>query len=238
MRRVALTFFFLILGATVSFCQAAAQQRTVGVISTIGETFTLQKVGIMVFGNESNDAAIDSWGIDDLVSKKVAALLSGRFAVKKINTSKGAFAYLERPGFDPFRDRDGEFRALVQKIATSQGCDLVVVIRKAESRYGTTNQTVSGLGMATPSNLMGSHHLYALSAISVFDGRTFEVLREQRASIGQNTLFAEIIGPHREVAASDWPTGPVAQNQPIRSATWQLLDQSLAATIPALFETN
>lgn len=112
MRRVALTFFFLILGATVSFCQAAAQQRTVGVISTIGETFTLQKVGIMVFGNESNDAAIDSWGIDDLVSKKVAALLSGRFAVKKINTSKGAFAYLERPGFDPFsRPRWGVSRA-------------------------------------------------------------------------------------------------------------------------------
>jgi hypothetical protein len=203
MRRAALTFFFLIIGATISFCQAAAQQRTVGVISTIGETFILQKIGIMVFGNETNDAAIDSLAIDDLVSNKVAALLSGRFEVRKITTRKGVFADLERPGFDPFRDREGEFRALVQKVAANQGCDLIVVIRKAASKYGTTNQTVAGLGMVTPSNLMGSHHLHALSAISVFDGRTFEVLREQRASIGQNTLFAEIIGPHREVAASD-----------------------------------
>jgi hypothetical protein len=238
MRRTALTFFFFCLSTTVSFCQASAQQRTVGVISTIGETFTVQKIGIMVFGNETNDTAIDSWAIDDLISNKVAALLSGRFEVRKISTRKGIFAELERPGFDPFRDREGEFRALVQKIAANQGCDLIVVIRKAESRYGTTNQTVVGLGMVTPSNLMGSHHLHALSAISVFDGRTFQVLREQRASIGQATLFAEIIGPHREVAASDWPTGPVAQNQAIRSATWQLLEQSLAATLPEMFGTN
>ena len=215
-------------GATAQ--QATDGRRTIGVISAIGETFALQKIGLTVFGNERSEVPIDSWAIDENVAGKISLLVGKRFAVKKINFPRGTFRKVEEAA--QLRDR-------VRAIAAAQRCDLYVVVSRAASNFGTSNQVVEGLGLVESSGLMGTVHLYALSVISVFDGRTFEVLREQRSSIGQNTFLADIKGPHRDVGASAWPTsGQVAQNAPLRSATWGLVEQSLAVTIPELIQTD
>lgn len=241
--RLAATLLFFIFGAVVGLGQAGAQQvsdgrRTIGVISTIGETFTLQKIGLMVTGNDTKQFGIEAWAIDDLVVGKVASLVSKRFAVQKIGGTSGAFADLEQAGFNPFRDLNAEFQSRVRKIGARQTCDFYVVITKAATPFGTTHQALSGLGLVENSGLFGSFYLHALSAITVFDGRTFERLGEKRASIGQANFLATIKGPHREVDASAWPTGQLSQNQGLRSATWKLLEQSLAVTLPELIQTN
>lgn len=235
MCRMVVTFLFFIIGTTAGINQAAAQQavdgrRTVGVISSVGETFTLQKIGLMVFGNEKAETAIDAWAIDENVVAKISTLLGKRFSVKKINYLRGTFRDVEEAA--QFRDR-------VRSIVATQKCDLYVVVSRAASRFGDTNQVVEGLGLVENSGLFGTVNLYALSVISVFDGRTFEVLREKRSSIGQNTFMATIQGPHRDVGASAWPkSGQVSHNGALRSATWSLVEQSLVMTIPELLQTD
>jgi len=48
----------------------AENTKCIGVISAIGDTFSLQKIGITVFGNELNTVPIDSWQIDISSSAK------------------------------------------------------------------------------------------------------------------------------------------------------------------------
>jgi hypothetical protein len=50
--------------------------KCIGLVSAIGDTFSLQKIGITVFGNELNTVPIDSWQIDNLVISKISAFLS------------------------------------------------------------------------------------------------------------------------------------------------------------------
>jgi hypothetical protein len=77
-RRVAVALLSLLLAADAAFAQQAAKPKTsaavsaqpksnaaadskcIGVISTIGDTLFLRKMGITVFGNEQNTAPVDS----------------------------------------------------------------------------------------------------------------------------------------------------------------------------------
>src|SRR6266850_916818 len=49
----------------------------IGVIPVIGDQFVVQKVGLMVFGNEHTEVPIGAWGLDDLVVARVRAAAPG-----------------------------------------------------------------------------------------------------------------------------------------------------------------
>lgn len=51
-------------------------RKTIGVISAIGEKFTVQKDGVMVFGNDLKETPVQSWGIDDLVARSAPSSAS------------------------------------------------------------------------------------------------------------------------------------------------------------------
>jgi hypothetical protein len=70
--------------------------KCIGVLSAIGDSFSLQKIGITAFGNERNKVPIDSWQIDDLVVRKIGAFLGKSWSVRPINYAKGAFASSSR----------------------------------------------------------------------------------------------------------------------------------------------
>lgn len=210
-------------------------RKSIGVISAIGHTFALQKVGVTVFGNELKEVPIDGWGIDGLVATKISALLSKQFNVRRVTFPKGAFAALETPG-GLFRDSEAELQGIVRKIAAAQKCDLYVVVTRGGSAFGTTNQVVNGLGLVVAANpFFDNSHLYALSMLHLYDGQTFGLLRRQAASIGQPTFLKTIKGPHREVDQSWWPaSAQAAQNEKLKAATRTLVEQSLAMTVPNL----
>jgi hypothetical protein len=67
--------------------------RCIGVVSAIGDTFFLRKIGITVFGNAEGTVPIDSWHIDDIVVSKISAYLSKSWTVRRINYSKGALPH-------------------------------------------------------------------------------------------------------------------------------------------------
>jgi hypothetical protein len=230
-------FAFVVAGLGEARAQEAGR-RTVCVVSAIGETFTLKKVGIMVFGNEQTELPIDAWGIDDQVVAKINMLLGSHFTVRKIAYPRGAFAALQNTSvFKLFSDGTADFRDIVRKVVARQTCDLDLVVSNTVSPFGSTNQTILGLGMVESG--AGEVFLHALTVVTVFDGRTFEILRDERTSIGQNTFLATIKGPHREVPSSAWPTSrDLSENEPLHRATWALVEQSLAMTVPGLFKAD
>jgi len=212
-----------------------ASAKTVGVISAVGQKFALQKIGITVFGNEFNEVAIGSWGIDDAVAGKVSALLSPRFKIKRINAPPGAFASYDKPA--PFSDSGAELQSIVRKLAASQGCDLVIVVTRAGAPWGSSNQVVVGLGILEAGGLINADNvtLFAITTVHVYDGRTYESLAWQRTDfqIGASLMGKAINGPHRTLDRTWWPATPQAvHSDKLKSATRALVEQSLATTIP------
>jgi hypothetical protein len=205
-----------------------------GVLSHIGDKFTVRKVGITVFQNEENEAPIESWRIDDLVVGKVSAFFGKRVNVKRINAPTGAFAPLEER--NPFRNYEAELAAVVRNATSPSACDRYVVVTKRGDTYGTTNQTLSGLGIVEGGGLLTrSVDLYAYTSLRLYDGRSFAVLQHRWGTLGQRAFMTAMRGPHREVDESWWPrSSDVAQDARLRDATRALLGQSLDVTLPQL----
>jgi len=66
----------------------------IGVIPVIGDQFVVQKVGLMVFGNDHAEVPINAWGLDDLAVARVRAAAAGA-GVRKIAYAKGAFELMK-----------------------------------------------------------------------------------------------------------------------------------------------
>jgi hypothetical protein len=211
------------LGApSVEASKTIAQARTVGVISAVGHKFALQKMGITVFGNELNEVPI-SWGIDDAVAGKVSALLSGRYAVKRISPPAGLDA-------DNAQD-------VVRKIAASQKHDLYVVVARSTAPFGSSNQTVTGLGMIEAGGILYPDNvtLFAVTTVLVYDGRTFERLGWQRTGVEGISIGKTINAPTRSLDRTWWPATPQAvHSEKLKAATRALAVEGLSATIPQI----
>lgn len=215
--------------------EAGSGKRSLCVIFAIGEKFVLKKIGFTVFGNEENELPMGAWRLDDLVIDKVNALLGNRYAVWRIDYPKGALSEPRDAGFRLFADST-QFRDRVRKVVAGQQCDLYLVVTNSLSKFGTTNQVITGIGLVEIGGGLGTTHLYALTNVTIFDGHTLEIVRDEPTSIGQATFLATIVGPHREVPGSAWPKSKdLSQNEPLRRATWALVEQSLDRTVPALF---
>ena len=205
-------------------------RKSVCVISAIGDTYSVQKVGITVFGNALDKVPIDAWGIDDFVAGKIGSH-GARFDARRLDYAKGAFAPLEtvKSVFSSdYKDRREEICDIARGIVASQSCDLCVVVTKTASMLGNTNQSLYGIGILDTGSLVFTNvSLFALWEVRVYDGKTFAVLAHQRARSGEVPFMTGIHGPHRKVDKSWWPTpGQIAHNAKLKQAT---LDSSSKA---------
>src|SRR5215471_1955825 len=72
--------------------QGSAQDANcVGVVSNLGEKFTVRRSGSSVFGDEINVVPVGLWHIDDLVVAKISAALGKRTVVRRIPYRREAF---------------------------------------------------------------------------------------------------------------------------------------------------
>ena len=212
----------------------ADDRNCVGVVSNLGETFTVKKVGIVVFQNEENKVPIESWRIDDLVVAKVGAVLNKRAAVRRVTTSRGAFSSLDAP--QPFRNYDADLGALLRTATAGTRCPRYVVVTRSSTGFGNSNQVLNGLGIVASSGLLGGVHLHALAGLRVYSGETFSVQTQKPLSSAQSTFMTGIQGPHRDVDKSFWPdpADVAQQNSKLREAKRDLVGQSLDKTLPEL----
>jgi hypothetical protein len=225
---------------------AAAAQRgpCVGVIPHIGDRFVVQTIGLMVLGNDLKEVPIESWGLDDLVVARVRAAAGTGVAVRRIAYSANAFEPFDHPPNRLFRNAEKDLKSVVQAIASAGGCERYVVVVKDTNADRMTNQTFTGVGVFSRAG--GDIHLFALTALFVFDGHTFEVLKKGVGSpveekIGSNPTLYELTrtnpmrGPNLALKDFSWPPAPDAV-MGLRDATRALLAESLNKTLPDLLE--
>ena len=201
----------------------------------------MKTIGITVFGNEEKQFPIPGWKVDDRVSATTTGLLKKNFKVKRIPAPAGAFAALDAPG-RLFRDHEEDFRAIVRKLAEPHKADYYLVVAPGGSPFGSSNQSMAGLGVTRTDGgvfgIGGGDYVHALTLIRVYDSQ-FKLLRTQAGSIGQETFMATVKGPHQlldEEGKRLPPEPQAAVSDPrAKQITMELLDRSLAMTLPKLF---
>ncbi len=210
-------------------------RKTIGLISNIGDKFTVQKIGIMVFGNEKRDEPIESWGIDAAVAAQVSSTFKSSFNVIPIKLSPAGKAALATPPGRLFGDRDGYVCDLLRKETMGQSFNYYLWVQPGVSAYSTTNQTVSGLGIVRPpSDRLIS--VYAIFDIELLDGRNCSVLRREVPPSTEDFLFRTIYGPSRQVDVSWMPAqSAVVQDNGLREVTKSLVENGLAQSLPRFF---
>jgi hypothetical protein len=222
---------------------AADTGKCIGVVSAIGESLILKKIGITVFGNDEATARIDSWGIDDLVVNKVSGFLAKSWTVRRIDYPKGAFAFLEAQ-HSLFYNAEDDLVATLRRLTSSAPCDYYVVVLKRGHVLFNTNQTVYGLGILQASSLLNaSDYIHALFTITVYDGRTFARIGQKAAFLAGRTFIDQITqidikGPFRAVDQSWWPQANAAQSAKLRDGIRQLVSQGLDATMPEILRVK
>jgi hypothetical protein len=233
-------------GAPTAGGTAAAQRgRCIGVIPHIGDRFVVQTIGVMVLGNDLKEVPIESWGLDDLAVARVRAAAGAGIAVRRIAYLANAFEPFDHPPSRLFRDAEKDLKSVVQAIAGAGGCERYVVVVKDTNGDRLTNQSFTGIGIFSRAG--GYVHLFALTALSVFDGHTFEVLKKHVGSpveekVGSNPTLYERMrtspmrGPNLALKEDfPWPPAPDAI-MGLRDATRALLAESLDKTLPDLLE--
>jgi hypothetical protein len=235
MGRMIPAFLLLILSACAGMSAGGGGAktegiRTLGIVSAIGDKFYLRKVGVTVFGNESQEMAIEPWGIDDLVTAKLRAALTPRYDVRPVTYRRAAFAAL--PGTEIIRT---EHRPdLVRTEVSPQGLDAYLVVTKSEDQFGQTNQILRGLGMVQAGGLIRSNpQLHAYYVLGIVDGHALTLSGDASANLTINVDYGTRLGPvTREVEESLWPTSLNAASNPrLKAAVVDLIDKSLPGTL-------
>jgi hypothetical protein len=210
----------------------------VGVISDMGDQFVVQTVGLTVFGNERSEVPVGGWGLDDLVVARVRAAAGPGVRVRKIAHAKEAFAQLEGSG-SFFRDMKSELSNVVRQIASGSNCERYVLANRFTSQFSNLNQSVRGIGIVSWAHRT---FLFALSHIRIYDGQSFEVIKQATATIDDEPLVSRLLllnpirGPNRELDRSSFPSAPeeAATNPALRDGVRALLTASLDNTLPGM----
>jgi hypothetical protein len=220
-----------VCGRGGSVAAAPPAGRTLGIISVAGDKFELRKVGLMVFGNDLKEVAVDSWGIGDLLAGRARALLSSSFNIRPVTYRKAPF--LEpNPIWDPMGNK-------VRAEAKPQGLDAYLIIIPSRSSYGGTNQILNGLGIVDGPGMItqpDNYYVYALYEMYLIDGHQFSQLAHRGATMPGDhfDLFSSrmVLGPNRKVDESWWPASPeVGSNQKLKAGVTDLINQSLPNTL-------
>lgn len=212
----------------------------IGVIAVNSNQFAVQKVGLTILGNEFTQVPVDGWGLDDVVVMRVrtAAAVS---AVRKIAYTKEDLQRAKSDSF--FRNINAEWRDFVRQIAAGANCQRYVLVTNSSSQFANTNQTVEGFGIVFWGNLIKKRtYLFALTHVRIFDGQTFELIKEAKSAGDDVSLGAMLVGdnpirgPSREVDDTSFPAAPAeAVSSPaLREGARALLTASLDKTLPAM----
>jgi len=246
MRGVVVVFLTLLFSSAAIGQQALpppprSAGKSVCVIPAIGHKFAVKKIGLMVFGNALDEIAVDSWGVDELIVRKIGALLGNRFSVRRVNLPKATLAALESPDGGPFRNRTAEWDEAVTATARAAGkCDFYINVYRTAVAYSNTNQSLFGMGIVSHgTELLGTYWLYANFAVRLYDGNTFAVLKTEIARsdpILVSALTTGVGGMNRRVDKTWWPDPPqaAAQSAILKDGIRALVNEGLEKTLPGM----
>jgi hypothetical protein len=209
--------------------------KTVGIISAIGDKFTVTPSGLTGFDNAQRSVSIEAWGIDEQVVAHAIPILAQHFQVQPVTFQRDLFFAPERASSIPGVDlvREDPLKELVRSHVSPQGLDAYVVITKATLKYGTRGVPVSGIGLIRHSTLFDSSAIvHALYAVRVVDGHTFRIIDKTSAGPVDNNSVVRLAGPSRMFDAAGLP--PISdplQNESLKATVTDLINRSLEPTL-------
>lgn len=223
----------LIVAACVLPGPAAAKfdnVRRIGVISAIGDVFTVQKIGITAFGNDVKEMPVGSWNINSFMIGRIRAALASRFEVRPVRYRVADFPVGQG---NIFNSTESKIAAAVRQ-ASPQGLDAYVVVTKDQSVWPQTNQLMEGLGIVERAGLGSSTvKVFAFIRITVIDGRTLSGL----GTVGGLRAgdMESVRTSSRDVDQTWWPTLlDAGANAKLKTAVTELLARSVPATLQKL----
>ena len=158
-----------------------------GVISVIGDHYSVQKFGLTIFENEASEIPID-WGLDDLVFARVRAATSNDPTVRRIASPKGVFEPFYNPKTILIRDPGERLPVIVRSFTANANCDRYLVATTFKAELPNTHMTLNGIGTYNQGlgSLLRHTHLFANIAITLIDGRSYEEIKRPFVNFGAN----------------------------------------------------
>ncbi|OKO73533.1 hypothetical protein AC630_28345 [Bradyrhizobium sp. AS23.2] len=206
-------------------------------IPIAGDLFMVEKFGPLTFLDKYTRTSVTAWALDDLVVSRVRAAAPGS-SIRRIPYTREELKSGGRQKQNPFFYRAAaDVRGFVQFLAPKVRCDRYVVVH----RHGGT-QREYGIGISQyPYN--GPVHLFAMMYIRVYDGQTFELIKEAPAMMTEDTYIERVMhnplgGPSTKLDRAMFPEKPTdAVNNPVlRDGVRTMLTKSLDKTLPALLQ--
>jgi hypothetical protein len=209
-----------------------------GVIPALGDQFVVQKVGLMVFGNDRTEVPVN-WGFDDLVVARVRAAAAPGTVVRRLTYAKGAFEPYYNPPTRLFRNSRDDLTAIVRQIAGNASCERYVVVVTFEGTLPGTNQILSGVGVLNHgTSLFSRTMLFTNLSVLVFDGQTFAIHKNPFATF--ESALARVLQPEKpnplielDNASFPEPAAEAANSAILRDRVRALLTAKLDKALPA-----
>jgi hypothetical protein len=218
----------------------AAQYKRIGVLSAMGDRFSVGRVGITIFTTGGTEGELDL-GTDDFITQQAMTALSQRYQV--VDLSKYRKAFLDRPKHWPgeqgvFAEKNPPVPEVVRELMGEEKLDAYVLITPGYGSVRGTNQSVAGIGLLKKEELLrtGDVRLYVSYIVSVIDGIDYSVQADMRAYPDGETPMG-FLGHSSSLSSPSWPVLPQFLNDPasardqLRSAMEMLLTQNVPQTL-------
>lgn len=214
-----------------------------GVISVIGDHYSVQKFGLTIFENEASEVPID-WGLDDLVFARVRAATSNDPAVRRIASPKGVFEPFYNPKTILIRDPGERLPVIVRSFTANANCDRYLVATTFKAELPNSHMTLNGIGTYNQGlgGLLRHSHLFANIAISLIDGRSYEEIKRPFVNFGANFAASMRLteDPLTKLDNSMFPDPPAAAsaNAALRERTRTLVADRLDRGLPGYLKED
>lgn len=214
-----------------------------GVISVIGERYSVQKFGLTIFENQETEVPID-WGLDDLVFARVKAATAGDSGVRRIAYPKGAFEPFYNPQSRFIPDPNERLPAIVRGITPNASCDRYLVATTYKGELPGTRLMLNGIGTFNQGlgNLIRHSHLFANISINLIDGKSYEEIKRPFVNFGANFAASMRLteDPLTKLDNSLFPDPPAAAsaNAALRERTRALVADRLDRGLPGYLKED
>jgi hypothetical protein len=209
----------------------------IGVISALGDRFSVEKFGLTVFETEESHVPIEDWELDDLVVARVRAATGDDPTVRKIAYPKGAFEPYFNPKSRLLPDPREGLPAIVRSFTAATNCKRYLVVTRVKAQLSGT-LTTDGIGVWSRGigSLARRSRLHANFAINVLDGTTYEKLDRAFAGFGAQFALSKRLAEDSlgELENSQFPepAAAAASSQTLREKARALLAARLDGMLP------
>jgi len=208
-----------------------------GVISVIGDRFSVQKFGVTIFENEATTVPID-WGLDDIVLARVRAATGADPTIHRIAFPREAFEPFYNPKSRFIPDPSERLPAIVRSITPTANCERYLVVTTFSAALPDTKMILNGIGTYNQGlgSLLRHSHLFANVSLTLIDGRTYEDISRPFANFGANLSqglrFTE--DPLKQLDNSLFPENPASASSDttLREKTRALVAAELDRMLP------